>query len=63
MSHVWISNSWGRMQAVLVWAFGDTVVSWPCLSVYREEGRGGGNHDEVAITEQLSVLGIWGSIH
>jgi len=48
---------------VLVWAFGDTVVSWPCLSVYREEGRGGGNHDEVAITEQLSVLGIWGSIH
>lgn len=26
-------------------------------------GQGGGNHDEVAVTEQLSVLGIWGSIH
>lgn len=28
------------MQAVLISVFGDTVVSWPCLSVHWEEGRG-----------------------
>lgn len=63
MSHVWISKRWGKDAGCVdlgIWRHCGLLALPECAL---GGGQGGGNHAEVAITKQLSVLGIWGSIH